>query len=84
MVPSVCACVRPSMHGPFNNDKDYTVASFCAKLGRHVIHNERMDIIDFGANEKYRGMFEVEYCTSKVGYTSDLLKYNMWVYIRSY
>ena len=36
------------MCGPCEHDKDYTVACFFVKLGRHVNHDERMNPIDFG------------------------------------
>ena len=45
--PCVCACVRASGRGPCEHDGDYTVACFFVKLGRHVIHDERMNPIDF-------------------------------------
>ena len=48
MVPSVRACFRPSVHGPSEHDRDYTVACFFVKLGRHVNHVKRMNPIDFG------------------------------------
>ena len=48
MVPCVCVCVRLSVHEPCEHDRDYTVASFFVKLGRHVNHGERMNPIDFG------------------------------------
>ena len=44
----VCPCVRPSVRGPCENDRNYTVACFFVKLGRHVNHDERMNPIDFG------------------------------------
>ena len=47
-----CACVRPSVpssvHGPCEHDRDFTVACFLVKLGRHVNHDKRMNLIDFG------------------------------------
>ena len=50
--PSVCVSFRPSfcpsVHGPCEHDRDYTVACFFVKLGRHVNHDERMNPIDFG------------------------------------
>ena len=46
--PSVCASVRPSVHGPCEHDRDYTVGCFFVKLGRHVNHDARMSPIDFG------------------------------------
>ena len=36
---------RPSVCGPCDHDRDYTVAYF---FGRHVNHDERMNPIDFG------------------------------------
>ena len=52
MVPCVRACVvqsfRPSVQGPCEHDRDYTVACFFVKLGRHVNHDERMNPIVFG------------------------------------
>ena len=44
----VCASVHASGHGPCEYDRDYTVACFFVKLGRHVNHDERMTPIDFG------------------------------------
>ena len=48
----VCVCVRlsvrPSVRGPCEHDRNYTVACFFVKLGRHVNHDERMNPIDFG------------------------------------
>ena len=41
-------CVRPSVPGPCEHDRDYTVACFFVKLGRHANHDERMNPIDFG------------------------------------
>ena len=47
----VCVCVRlsvrPSVRGPCEHDRNYTVACFFVKLGRHVNHDERMNPIDF-------------------------------------
>ena len=40
--------VRPSVHGPCEHDRDYTIAYLFVKLGRHVNHDERMNPIDFG------------------------------------
>ena len=40
--------VRPSIRGPCEHDRNYTVACFFDKLGRHVNHHERMNPIDFG------------------------------------
>ena len=52
VVPSVSQSVRPSVvpsvRGPCEHDRDYTVACFFVKLGRHVNHDERMNPIDFG------------------------------------
>ena len=36
------------MRGPCEHDRDYIVAFFLVKLGRHVNHDERMNPIDFG------------------------------------
>ena len=44
----VCAWFRPSVQGSCEHDRDYTVAYFFVKLGRHVNHDERMNPIDFG------------------------------------
>ena len=45
----MCASVRPSVHGPCEHDKDYTVACFFFELGtRNFNHDERMNPIDFG------------------------------------
>ena len=44
----MCASVRASVRGPCEHDRDYTVACFFVKLGRHVNHDERMNPIDFG------------------------------------
>ena len=44
----MCASVRASVRGPCEHDKDYTVACFFIKLGRHVNRDERMIPIDFG------------------------------------
>ena len=44
MVPSI----RPSVRGPCEHDRDYTVACFFVKLGRHINHGEMMNPIDFG------------------------------------
>ena len=44
----VCVCVRTCGRGPCEHDRDYTVACFFVKLGRHVNHDERMNPIDFG------------------------------------
>ena len=40
--------VRPSVRGPCEHDRDYTVACFFVKLGRHVNHDKRMKPIDIG------------------------------------
>ena len=37
-----------SVRGPCEHDRNYTVACFFVKLGRHVNHDERMNPIDFG------------------------------------
>ena len=44
----MCAWFRPSVRGPCEHDRDYTVKYFFVKLGRHVNHDERMTPIDFG------------------------------------
>ena len=44
----VRASFRPSVHGPWEHDRDYTVACFFVKRGRHVNHDERMNPINFG------------------------------------
>ena len=44
----MCASVRASVRGPCEHDRNYTVACFFVKLGRHVNHDERMNPIDFG------------------------------------
>ena len=38
----------PSVRGPCEHDRDYTVMCFFVKLGRHVNHDERRNPIDFG------------------------------------
>ena len=48
VVPSVRPSVVPSVRGPCEHDRDYTIACFFVKLGRHVNHDERMNPIDFG------------------------------------
>ena len=48
VVPSVSPSVVPSVRGPCEHYRDYTVACFFVKLGRHVNHDERMNPIDFG------------------------------------
>ena len=45
--PCVRPSFRPSMHGPCEHHRDYTVACFFVKLGRHVNHDKRMNPIDF-------------------------------------
>ena len=45
---AVVPCVRASVHGPCEHDRDYTFACFFVKLGRHVNLGERMNPIDFG------------------------------------
>ena len=44
---AVVPCVRPSVHGPCEHDRDYTIVCFFVKLGRDVNHYERMNPIDF-------------------------------------
>ena len=46
--PSLRGSVRPSVRGPCEHDRDYTVAYFFVRLGKHVNHNEMMNPIDFG------------------------------------
>ena len=46
--PCVRASFRPSVHGPCEHDRDYSLACFLVKLGTHVNHDERMNPIDFG------------------------------------
>ena len=48
MVPSVRPSFRPSIHGPCEHDRSFTVACFFVKLCRHVSYDERMNPIDFG------------------------------------
>ena len=48
VVPSVSPSVVPSVRGPCEHDRDYTVTCFFVKLGRHVNHDERMNPINFG------------------------------------
>ena len=48
VVPCVCASVRVSVRGPCEHVRDYTVACFFVKLGRHDNHDERLNPIDFG------------------------------------
>ena len=48
VVPSVSPSVVPSVRGPCEHDRNYTVAYFFVKLGRHVSHGERMNPINFG------------------------------------
>ena len=52
--------VRVSVHGPCEPYKDYTVACFFVKLGRHVNYDERINPIDFGGQ------------TSKIKVTMDI------------
>ena len=40
--------VRPSLRRSCEHDRGYTVVCFFVKLGRHVNHGERMNLIDFG------------------------------------
>ena len=40
-------CVRQSMRGPWEHDRDFNIVCFFVKLGRHGYHNERMGPIDF-------------------------------------
>ena len=63
--PSVCGSTRLSVHWPCDHDKDYTVACFSFKLGRHVNHDERMNPIDFGGPR------------SKVKVTMDIYGYKL-------
>ena len=44
---AVVPCMGTSVRGPCEHDRDYTVACFFIKLGRHVNHDERMNPIDF-------------------------------------
>ena len=46
--PSVRPSVVPTVRGPCEHDRDYTVACFFVKHGRHVNHDERMNPINFG------------------------------------
>ena len=48
VVPSVRAGMVPSVRGPCEHNRDYTVACFFVKLCRHVNHDERINPIDFG------------------------------------
>ena len=41
-------CIRPSVRGPWEHNRDYTIACFFIKLGRHVNRDDRIDPIDFG------------------------------------
>ena len=42
-------CIRNFCKGgPCEHNRNYTVAYFFVKLGRHVNHDERMNPIDFG------------------------------------
>ena len=40
------------MQGPCEHDRDYTVAYFFVKLGKHVNRDKRMNPIDFGGQKK--------------------------------
>ena len=53
------------MRGPCEHDRDYTVACFFVKLGRHVNRNERMKPIDFEGQR------------SKVKVTMDIYGYKL-------
>ena len=44
---------RPSVRGPCEHDRDYTVASFFVKLGRHINHDEMMDPINSGGHNEH-------------------------------
>ena len=44
----VRTCERPSVCGPCEHDRDFTVACFVVRLGRHVNHDENMNPIDLG------------------------------------
>ena len=62
VVPSMCVCVRLSMLGHCEHNRDYTVTCFFVKLCRYVNHDERMNPIDFfrskvTLNIPYRGNF---------------------------
>ena len=43
VVPCVRQSVRLSVRGPCEHDRDYTIACFFVKLGRHVNHDKRMN-----------------------------------------
>ena len=43
----VCDFVCPSVSGPCEQDRDYTVVVFFVKLGRRVHYDNRMNPIDF-------------------------------------
>ena len=49
---SDCAYIRPSVHGPCEHNRDYTVVYLFIKLGRCVHHDERMDPIHFGGLQR--------------------------------
>ena len=44
---AVVPSVLPSVLGPCEHHRDYTIACFFVKLRRHVDHDERMNNIDF-------------------------------------
>ena len=44
----MCAWFVPSVLGHCEHDRDYTVAYFFVKLGRHLNHDDRKNAIDFG------------------------------------
>ena len=44
--PSVCGSVRPSVRGPCEHNRDYTVACFFVKLGRHVMRGRTLLILE--------------------------------------
>ena len=48
VVPSVRVWFRPCVQGPYEHDRDYTVAYLFVKLCRLLNHDERMNPIDFG------------------------------------
>ena len=48
VVPCVRASFRPSVRGPCEHHREYTVACFFVKLGTHLNYDERMNPIDFG------------------------------------
>ena len=43
---AVVLCVRASVHGPCEHDRDYTIVCFFVKLGRDVNHDKRMNPIE--------------------------------------